>query len=927
METIYKLQPHRTMHLQGFGGGASVANGYGCTACLHDAGDEGFKITGVWGGQDEFAVLVLWDADNQFEHPRYRYLPNRDFSGISLAFDLEVDNCVRIDSDLFPWLDWAWLNVQYADGTVQQVKLIDHATIAAGEYVSASAAFFLDGSRTVGDYVGLMWTTGYTPSAMWHADYYVNPWDTMESIVAGIAAALDGSFGLRGQVDITSPLGIVVTWTGFEGSLLGKGANGNNIGVVASVSGAGTESWAPVWWKLDGGRSPSKWSVSIDLGGLSQPTAVQKMWLTFAPEPQAAAFEQTDFHINVTGWTVTDADGKRALKVAGPGSVRIESGDAWVTPAGYWEAAPDGWWSNGRAIRSAYSSAESRSVTVETHCGSSHDIYLGTRLDFDCGKIEARLDGGAPVPLDCYGGGANVRRLLFSDVAAGAHVVTITVSADKNTNSCGWYFYFDFLECAVPSDVPDAPEERTDIGVATDFDTDNAYKLAPQRLVWGIQKSGLVGEIDHYMGVFWWPVRKLLNAESDWAQVTTITFDGNPTFGETTSITIGDSTFSKINFITDWRLSIAKAFELIINLGSTIFRASAIENVLTLTGRASGSAYRATVTAATGSETFTATVATANHTADMSWGVDGSARGPVNAAVAAWHSDYFGVLSGAGMSAVVSFSDELVAPPDTLGAVWVQRFWDGAKVETATGLGTLKSSQMAFSAGPLAYISAAYGQIAELMSVKGLGARLQLGETLWWYQPNGSGMAYYDADTKAAFEAAHGGTALHHFLTPNDDPAAHSVDAEFLRDRLKAYVDGIRSSVSGATWELLWPLDVNDPDIRRLNRFVNLPPAWGTRDGSGFDTLMVEGFEYGGVDHNIDKARRCAAYPFAELAWPKEYCRYLMGLYYAGWPWQREYSAARRTGTPLLKIWAYDHLCLFGWPLPLPKSGRRAVIF
>ena len=46
--------------------------------------------------------------------------------------------------------------------------------------------------------------------------------------------------------------------------------------------------------------------------------------------------------------------------------------------------------------------------------------------------------------------------------------------------------------------------------------------------------------------------------------------------------------------------------------------------------------------------------------------------------------------------------------------------------------------------------------------------------------------------------------------------------------------------------------------------------------------------------------------------------RYLMGWYYSGWPWAREYLAARRTGVPLLKFWAYDHLCLFGWPLPLP---------
>ena len=101
---------------------------------------------------------------------------------------------------------------------------------------------------------------------------------------------------------------------------------------------------------------------------------------------------------------------------------------------------------------------------------------------------------------------------------------------------------------------------------------------------------------------------------------------------------------------------------------------------------------------------------------------------------------------------------------------------------------------------------------------------------------------------------------------------------------------------------------------------MNLPPAWQARAGSGFDTVLCEGFQYAGIDHDLDKAKRCAAYPFAELSWDRAHCRYLMGWYNSGWPWQREYQAAQRTGVPLIKFWAYDHLCLFGWPLPLPKQ-------
>jgi len=109
-------------------------------------------------------------------------------------------------------------------------------------------------------------------------------------------------------------------------------------------------------------------------------------------------------------------------------------------------------------------------------------------------------------------------------------------------------------------------------------------------------------------------------------------------------------------------------------------------------------------------------------------------------------------------------------------------------------------------------------------------------------------------------------------------------------------------------------------------RYINLPTEWQTGAGSGFDTFMSEGFQYGGISHKLDQAERCAAYPFAELSWDQAHCRYLMGWYYSGWPWQREYLAARRRGKSIIKFWAYDHLCLFGWPLPL-TVGTSAPSF
>ena len=125
-----------------------------------------------------------------------------------------------------------------------------------------------------------------------------------------------------------------------------------------------------------------------------------------------------------------------------------------------------------------------------------------------------------------------------------------------------------------------------------------------------------------------------------------------------------------------------------------------------------------------------------------------------------------------------------------------------------------------------------------------------------------------------------------------------------------------------AKFELLWPLDVNDAATRRLNRYINLPLEWETKNGSGFDTFLIEGFQFAGVDRNLDKVRWMAGHPFEVLAWPRADCRYLMGLFNAGWPWERDYLLGRRSRVPLIKIWAYDHLCLFARGVSMPSENR-----
>jgi hypothetical protein len=83
--------------------------------------------------------------------------------------------------------------------------------------------------------------------------------------------------------------------------------------------------------------------------------------------------------------------------------------------------------------------------------------------------------------------------------------------------------------------------------------------------------------------------------------------------------------------------------------------------------------------------------------------------------------------------AVCSLSQELVNPPDNPPfSAWVQHFPDGQPVETATGFGTLNSSQIAFSSRPQNYIAQGHAALAGLM-LAGLAPRLQFGEILWWF--------------------------------------------------------------------------------------------------------------------------------------------------------------------------------------------------
>jgi len=908
METIYKLQPHRTMHLEG-------VSEYGSGAALWGASDTGFTVSGVFRDAADFAVLVLWDRDDFYGHPRWSYLPDGNFTGLALDFDFTFEGIQAFESRKAAWTDWPYLDCALTNGQRAQKKLIELATPPTGR-TGATGSFTLNAGTI----------QGYDRVTLWYQnlafDYIVPP--DANVTPAQICQAL------ATQINATN-------WSANGPVALSAAAFGNQVQITAEPGSDGNMVtfyelhknsnlfFTPPAVQLSGGSSDNvTWHLHIDFSALGW-NDIQKLWLTFAPAlANGGAYVATEWQAVVSNWTISDPAGTRALQVAGPNSVRIEEDSGWVEYSGAWEAAPEakGVFSKGRALRACGAGAV---AIVQTHCGQAHDLYVGTRLDFDCGMVDLLLDGvAATAPLDCYcpaeQARSRLRRKAFAGVPPGEHSLQIRIRGDRNHYSQGTYYYFDFVECVVGSAAPDAAEMRTDVALATDFDTDHTYKCSPQRLVWAIQKTGLIGRMNHYAGVFWWK-----QAVAAGGSVPSVQVSCNASADA--FLTIEDWTIGKSVFPADTPETVAAHFAYFINEAAAGVWADTDGNgALRIYCRSAHFHFECEAWGG-------ASIASGSLQGGVppAWRIDPNASPVFNRAFRDWHADFFAAVKASGLDVVVAFSQELVqAPDDPPGAVWYQRYWDGTPVSTATGFQNLYSSQCAFSGAVQDYMQRAYDAAAALMETAGLTPRLQFGEVLWWYFPNASGMAYYDAETQSGFQTAQG-RPLARFLTPADNPALNSsVDANFLRARLASYVQGVRDYVRarhpGVWFELLWPLDVNLPETRGLNWYVNLPVPWKQKSGSGFDSFLCEGFQFGGIDRNVDEVARCASYPFQELAWAAADCGYLMGLFNPGWPWEREFLASRRQMTSIVKMWAYDHVCLYGRGLPLPAEARTSTV-
>jgi hypothetical protein len=619
-EQLFKLSPHRDLQCYFYQPSAIAA--------LSGATDGGFTLSGTWRQQFDWAV-VEWNRDNVFEHPALRYLPDGDLSGLTLSYIEQRSNCVPIESDIYPSVEWPYLRL-WAEGQdgnehVYYARLKDYAApVDANGYRNASATLTLTGSPTEGKAAGVsfegLFTTQSQPMAEQHFYYLVQSGDSLADVARQLAANIN-TFPAFGIQATSSGPSITFEYIGTD-VLAGKtGSNANRVGVYGYVDAGSQLGWTQPAAVFDGGNFPSEYRVSLDFGHLqgamddpgqfaqanfqpiSIPTQkVRKMRWTWAADLQPGSFERSDFSVVVSSWTV--AGGGRQYFIAGPGSRRIEDDDAPVVYSS--TGALNDWMLQGpgnySGSRIHLTQTEGATCVVNYSEPTEHQLYLGTRALTGGAVAEVSVDGGPPRIFSLQLKGEDVLlRLFIGSVGPGSHAVTITHSGAPAGSSPDAIsdLYFDFLELAYPSaDLPDfAPQPQ--LAMATDWDTLHSQSLPAERTAWLLWKLGFRGRVNHYAGAIWF--YELFRPGHQYAQLTvTIAAPAGVPSGYT-ELDIG-SDLSKLqqgtdaskvtiqhqNLAADTGATIAQALALLINRTSGAIWASASGNVVTITARTMG---------------------------------------------------------------------------------------------------------------------------------------------------------------------------------------------------------------------------------------------------------------------------------------------------------------------------------------------------
>jgi len=914
-ETLQKLTPDRDLQCYFFEPSA--------VAALSSTSASGYTVSGTWRQQFDWAVIE-WNRDNVFEHPAFRYLPDSDLSGLTLSYQETRENCIPIDSALYPTVAWPTLRIWADPGTgeqIYQIPLLNYATAIAGSYVSATVQFTLSGAVTAGDYVGIAFLSEHYP-------YQMNSGDTLDFAIQNIVAGINAYSPTMTASSSGATITITYLGTGRPTAST-TGANGNIIGAYTYVSGSLTESWDAPSRMFSGGASPTEWQITLPFASLSDPvlgvvpaTAVRKLRWTYSAALQAGAFVRSEFQVVVSNWTVTGAG--QAYSVAGPGSQRFEDNSDLLQYSGTW-MNESGNYSGGTI---SYTSAPPSSVTCTYTFSQSHSLYLGTRLIATGTVISVVVDSGSAFTVNLNFPGEDVLiRTLLGQLSTGTHTVTVTHDGESGT-----YFYFDFFEVAVPTTTLPAESAESKLTAATDWDTLHSQALAPERTAWMINSLGCEARVNHYAGALWFYE---LNCVGQQYASATVTFSGSPDPNLTTQIILGtygqpsstDTTIEHLNLIGDTTETLATAFALLLNSGYTAVWAQASGSQLNIYSRAMGtdgngitiatSANTTDLTIMISGTTNTSGVETFSGGVDGNWYTDLEAIPRLNRAIRDWSQSYFTALSGYGFDATASFSTELGNGDPSAAAGIAQVYPDGVPVIVST-----PALQTNFSPTSAAFWQQVHLDMATVMTNAGLTPYLQFGEVQWWYFPDdGSGMPFYDAYTTSTFQARYGSPMA--VITSNTvDPATIPQEAQFLPGLIGAFTAQIRAFVRATypncRFEVLYPPDVN---AFPLTQVINYPSSDWTP--ANLDCLKTESFTYTG-ERNLDLSLASMTTVNAQ-AFPTSQRAHLVGVSDPTTAWLKEARLAEGLGFESVVLFALDQLCLIGYSLPLSRGMRRST--
>jgi hypothetical protein len=924
-QTLQKLRPDRDLQCYFLLPSAIAA--------MSQATATGFTLSGSWRQQFDWAV-VEWNRDNTFEHPMLRNLPDGDLSGLQLSYEETRQNCIPLDSTLFHTVDWPSLRIWAESGgteTIYFVPLKKHATILAGNYTPASAIFTLQGTPTANDYVEVAWLSE-------HYTYQLNGTDTLATALVALSNAITGLSPTVAASSSGSQLTLTYLGqnaaSGLRDSLADSttGANGNRLGAYANVQGANSESWSPAWVYFTGGTSPAKWGISINFASLTGfltstpgpgdtevtvPTSsVRKLRWTYSADFQVGAYQRCEYQVVVSNWSVSGTG--LAYNVAGGQSRRIEDSSHDLTYVGAWtQSAPLNF--SGGSIHQTTTPDSSVSCTYTA--AQNHSLYLGTRKAITGGQVSVVVDGQAAQTVSLLLGEDILVRILVGALSGGAqHVVTVTHSGANGSD-----FYFDFFEIAVPTpNLPVIPPDSK-VTLATDWDTYHSSALPAERTAWMIDTLGFTGRANHYVGALWF--YELVMQGFAFASGS-VTFSGTPVFGgPITQVVVGLSgsltTLQHVNLIGDTAVSIAKAFELIINNGFTGIRAQAIGPVLSIYSRNMGSSDNSiTLSAIPTSGTFQAQASGSVFSggADGNWRTDLTAMPRINRAARDWSKAYFAALKAYGIDVAAAFSMELQHGDPSPAAGIAQRYHDGSAVQLTT-----PALQTNFSPTSAAFWQQVHLDMADLMSQAGVVPYLQFGEVQWWYFtwdldkrfPHDS-LPFYDAFTTSTFSATFG-RPMHVFASSSEDPSQFPSESQFLPGLIGAFTTQImafvRQAHANARFEVLYPPDTNDSPVDLV---MNLPSQW---NAATLDCFKTENFTFTNL-RNMNDANNSILLPM-QLGFPASKSSHLVGMGDYTSPWLKEVRLSKAQGVESVVLFALDQFCLIGYRAPLQRSQRR----